>query len=219
MLVYKQDLAIQWFLRKSINSSCFKPLIWVVISVNSALRQVTGRKCRSATLRDFPQGHLDRWDPDSEQVTEAASDSFSLLQQQQFISLHLNLDMESPQFCWADGNCWCLLKGFSSSTQRRCPDSRVHFLPEVKYGFFRQVFHFPPIFPFLLSCSGTNTPPIKTEIGVPLVCFFPFPMVTPGETQQFPPAKLVVSFLSYIFSLVNWQRFSCRKSIYFGTAQ
>lgn len=53
--------------------------------------------------------------------------------------------------------------------------------------------------PFLLSCSWMNTPPIKSEVEVPLVCFFPLPMVTPGETPQFPPAILVVSFLSYTF--------------------
>lgn len=88
----------------------------------------------------------------------------------------------------------------------------------LRYGFFRQAFNFPPIFPFLLSCSWMNTPPINTEVGVPLVYFFPLPKVTPGETQQFLPAKLVVSFLSYPFSPVNWQSFSCRKSTSFATA-
>lgn len=146
MLFYKQGPAIRWYLRKSIHSSCLKPLIWVVISVNSALRQVTGLKCRSALLWDF--FHRDIWT--GEILTQNRSqsqllDSCSLLQQQQFTCLRLKLPMESSQFCWADGNCWCLLKGFSSSTQRCCPDSQVHFLPDVKYRLFSQVFHFPPI--------------------------------------------------------------------------
>lgn len=213
MLVYKQGLPTRWFLRKFINSSCFKPLIWVVISMNSLLSSSDRTQVQVWTLtRCF---HRDIWTDEilTQNRSQMVFESFSLLQQQQFISLNLNLAMESSQFSWTDGNCWCLLKGFSSSTQRHCPDSRVHFLPDVKYGFFSQVFHFPPT-----SIQLFLTPSIKTEAGVPLVYFFPLPMVALGETKQFPPAKLVVSFLSYPFSLVNWKSFSCRKSNYFATA-
>lgn len=121
--------------------------------------------------------------------------------------------MESSQFCSGDGNCWCLLKGFSSSTWRLCPDSQVHFLPDVTVQILQSGLSFSSHLPISTQLSWVNTPPIKTEVWVPLVWIFPFPMVTHGETQQFPPAKLVVSFLSYPFSLVNCQSFSFRKSI------